>query len=54
MSPVILHRKTGFKVPVREWMVEGNPKAGIGNAKLSERGLRGSARLVYRKLAEHI
>ena len=38
----ILHRKkTGFTIPVREWLMEQNPT-------LRERGLRGWAKYVYR------
>jgi asparagine synthase (glutamine-hydrolysing) len=61
ITPEILHRrKTGFQVPVREWLlqnqrsqVRGQPPArqsgyGGGASSDAERGLRGWAKYVYR------
>jgi ADP-heptose:LPS heptosyltransferase len=43
MTPEVLDRpKTGFQIPVREWMMEDNRSA-------RDRGLRGWARHVYRR-----
>ena len=39
--------KTGFTVPVREWLRTENRKSEIGNRKSSERGLRSWAREVH-------
>ena len=46
MPPEILSRsKTGFSVPVREWMIGENGGSG-------ERGLRGWAKRVYKKIVD--
>ena len=47
----VLHRpKTGFQVPVREWLAEsGDSNFENRNAKRLDRGLRGWARCVYRQ-----
>jgi asparagine synthase (glutamine-hydrolysing) len=39
--------KTGFQVPVRQWLMEANQKAEGSRQKSGERGLRGWARLVH-------
>jgi asparagine synthase (glutamine-hydrolysing) len=46
-TEVLERRKTGFSVPVREWLVAG-PTDLVGAA---QRGLRGWARFVYRNVA---
>src|SRR5439155_5573154 len=44
----ILHRpKTGFQIPVRDWLMGTKQKAESRKLKSSERGLRGWARNVY-------
>ncbi|MGD1084341.1 MAG: asparagine synthase (glutamine-hydrolyzing) [Verrucomicrobiota bacterium] len=40
---VLRRPKTGFSIPVRDWLMEGNPAAG------GRRGLRGWAETVYQK-----
>jgi asparagine synthase (glutamine-hydrolysing) len=42
--------KTGFSVPVREWLMEENSKFQIRNSKSEDRGLRGWAREVYARV----
>ncbi|HET9367361.1 MAG TPA: asparagine synthase-related protein, partial [Candidatus Udaeobacter sp.] len=64
IAPAILdRRKTGFQVPVREWMIEesrnskvegrktedSDQRSAISNPQSYERGLRSWARYVYRK-----
>ncbi len=48
----VLHRpKTGFFVPVRDWLADGTQKSEIRNQKPLGRGLRGWARHVYSRFA---
>jgi asparagine synthase (glutamine-hydrolysing) len=48
-EPLLHRRKTGFSVPVREWLLESNTSTDTAVAARSteERGLRAWARLVY-------
>src|SRR5206468_10040839 len=46
-AAVLTRPKTGFQVPVREWLMEENSKTEFGNRKWANRGLRGWARHVY-------
>src|SRR5205823_2787022 len=48
---ILNRRKTGFSVPVREWLMEENPRSRIGNRKWADRGLRGWASHVYAQFA---
>jgi asparagine synthase (glutamine-hydrolysing) len=52
-SDVLLRPKTGFAVPVREWLISGNAP---GTAPKAERGLRGWSRLIldHFLIARHI
>ncbi len=43
---IVMRGKTGFSVPVRDWMMGGNDERG-------ERGLRGWAKTIYEKMCEH-
>jgi asparagine synthase (glutamine-hydrolysing) len=48
LPPAVLNRpKTGFTIPVRDWLMAGNLKSETRNAKANARGLRGWARHVY-------
>ena len=49
-SPQLLQRrKTGFQVPVRDWLLEGRQMSDVrGHRSDMERGLRGWAKYVYR------
>jgi asparagine synthase (glutamine-hydrolysing) len=48
MSPELLNRpKTGFQIPVRQWLSETSPNRGTPAA--NDRGLRGWARQVYHR-----
>ncbi|MCL4787615.1 MAG: asparagine synthase (glutamine-hydrolyzing) [Verrucomicrobia bacterium] len=54
LPPSILNRpKTGFTIPVRDWLVADNSKSDTGKQKPAERGLRGWAREVYGRFREH-
>ena len=46
-ASVLDRPKTGFQVPVRDWLLAQHQKSEIGNRKPHERGLRGWARHVY-------
>lgn len=46
-AEVLNRPKTGFFVPVRDWLLESDRKSGTRNAASSARGLRGWARHVY-------
>lgn len=45
--------KTGFRIPVRDWLLADDPKSGNQNAKSHERGLRGWARHVYSRFTKN-
>ena len=48
LPAAILNRpKTGFGIPVREWLAQGEQKSEIGNQNSAARGLRGWARLIH-------
>lgn len=48
----MLHRpKTGFQIPVRDWLMAGNLKSQIAASRAPERGLRTWARFVYSRFA---
>jgi asparagine synthetase B (glutamine-hydrolysing) len=65
MSAALLHRpKTGFQVPVREWLFEESENSKVGSRRHAvrnqqsanrqsgpDRGLRGWAQQVYRRFA---
>jgi asparagine synthase (glutamine-hydrolysing) len=59
LPPGILNRdKTGFRIPVREWLMTANPQSAMAspartNPKSAERGLRGWARCVYSRFAKN-
>jgi ADP-heptose:LPS heptosyltransferase len=44
---VLDRSKTGFTVPVRQWLMEANQKSETRNQRPGERGLRGWAKLVH-------
>ncbi len=46
-ASVLARPKTGFTVPVREWMFGSKPKAESGRQELADRGLRGWTKEVY-------
>ena len=50
MTPEILdRRKTGFQIPVREWLLTDNPGHALDSPyRIPDRGLRGWAKYVYR------
>src|ERR1043166_4420217 len=49
VTPEILQRrKTGFQVPVREWLLTDEPDNGAALHQWTDRGLRGWAKHVYR------
>lgn len=50
MTPEILdRRKTGFQIPVREWLLTDHPGHAIDSPhRIADRGLRGWAKYVYR------
>jgi len=50
MTPEILdRRKTGFQIPVREWLLTDQPGHAIDSPhRIADRGLRGWAKYVYR------
>ncbi len=52
MTPEILdRRKTGFQIPVREWLLTDQPAHAFDSPhRISDRGLRGWAKYVYRRL----
>ena len=45
--------KTGFTIPVRQWLIADNPRRGIINHESSERGLRGWARVIYSRFCRN-
>ena len=51
MTPEILdRRKTGFQIPVREWLLTDHPGHAIDSPyRIPDRGLRGWAKYVYRR-----
>jgi ADP-heptose:LPS heptosyltransferase len=51
MTPGILdRRKTGFQIPVREWLLTDHPGHAIDSPhRIPDRGLRGWAKYVYRR-----
>jgi asparagine synthase (glutamine-hydrolysing) len=44
-NAILNRRKTGFSVPVRDWLMKGSPQPG-------DRGLRGWAKAVYRHFTD--
>ena len=52
MTPEILdRRKTGFQIPVREWLLTDPPAHAFDSPhRIGDRGLRGWAKYVYRRL----
>jgi asparagine synthase (glutamine-hydrolysing) len=46
-AEILNRRKTGFSVPVREWLMQSGSRQG------GERGLRGWAREVYAHTQRH-
>lgn len=48
-AEILKRPKTGFNIPVRDWLREPNAKSEIGNRKSAERGLRGWATHIYRR-----
>jgi asparagine synthase (glutamine-hydrolysing) len=44
---VLNRRKTGFQVPVRQWLMQANEAWQSGGRNSAERGLRGWVRLIY-------
>ncbi|MFN2542642.1 MAG: asparagine synthase (glutamine-hydrolyzing) [Chthoniobacterales bacterium] len=47
-SEMLDRRKTGFQVPVRDWLLTDDPRNGAGSHQWTDRGLRGWAKYVYR------
>jgi asparagine synthase (glutamine-hydrolysing) len=47
-SEMLERRKTGFQVPVRDWLLTDDPRNGAGSHQWTDRGLRGWAKYVYR------
>ena len=47
-SEMLQRRKTGFQVPVREWLLTDKPGNGAGTHQWTDRGLRVWAKHVYR------
>jgi asparagine synthase (glutamine-hydrolysing) len=52
-ASVLNRPKTGFQVPVRQWMLAQNQKSETGDQKSGERGLRGWARHVYSRFHQN-
>jgi asparagine synthase (glutamine-hydrolysing) len=46
-APILNRPKTGFSIPVREWMLEAARGSELGARSLGDRGLRGWAKEVY-------
>ena len=52
-SEILERRKTGFQVPVRDWLLTDQPAHAIDSPdRIAERGLRGWAKHVYRRSGE--
>src|SRR5437762_4540425 len=47
-SEMLERRKTGFQVPVRDWLVAGHERSEARGQRAADRGLRGWAKHVYR------
>ena len=48
-SEMLERRKTGFQIPVREWLLTDLPALADSPHRMAERGLRGWAKHVYRR-----
>src|SRR5204863_6117079 len=48
-TPILNRPKTGFSIPVREWLLEESLKEKVESRNAGDRGLRGWAKEVYRR-----